>query len=542
MYDNNLHINPLNTNFPEPDVLVDDAWNSMNKMLNEAAKSTVDIPNSGMKFGNIVWISISILLISGCFIWWCFQLKTNKIIPIKNISFKHIDNQKQPQSSKIKNESQSIKTDTRNGNINADTLTTLLPDNNKVVILIKNDTSNFNIKELQTYKNNLKKKTTAIIDQKNSLDDATYRNKYGIAYHADNNLGDRNTFNISKKVDKKVNKSLFINSAGEVNKRSDDKLNRSNKADQVIDTYTTKIVRANFNEQKKNNIHKAEAREENTNKKLPVKSASFDNIKKLNKDLIAKIKIKITPSIPITLNESGNNKDTTNRNIKNNLKVKKEHSKIFKNVSELFTKNKISFGLQFNLPIPQGGNYFVGTNGKSQPYQLLVPAFWITKKINKNDLKFTFTPIQQNFTKNKVMAKVIESRRIDTNNIIKTRSLIKTFGFSASVFYNYYVTPAISIGLGLSYNKQNLALLRDVSIAQTTGNKMADSLFIIKKSSIDWTYLKPSFFTGELELAYIKNKFSTGINLSIPITNLSSIQNLNLHPINGQLFFRWRIF
>ena len=86
MYDKNLNTNPLKNLFPEPDIGVDDAWISMQKMLDEAAKQTEILPEGNIKNFKKHWIIGIVLLIITGFVLCFLADKTIKDNSTKNIS------------------------------------------------------------------------------------------------------------------------------------------------------------------------------------------------------------------------------------------------------------------------------------------------------------------------------------------------------------------------------------------------------------------------------------------------------------------------
>ena len=549
MFDKNLNINPTNNHFPEPDIGVDDAWSSMQKMLDEPAKRTTILPDGTVKK---YWISAIVLLIIAGFVM-CFL--SDKIV--RNNSTKKISsinlNEKKSKAYDSINTIQSATTNTNSSLLKNDTLKNLLIEESNKIVAFTNDTLNSDKNKLSSSKENNTSKSLVV-------------NKIRYVSKVFSHVGEMEKLNLSNHTIKEnSSKSLpekylkytltkngrFIrfNKQGKIN--NSEKINNSK--NEINIGFNKSIAVRKSDDTIKNNTKKSKVNYKvdniiNIKKSYPI----IGKAEKYFRHLTSSIKIKITPSISTTIIADSTIIDTTNKNTKLNVKLKKADSKGLKRVSEILSKNKIDIGLQWNFPIPNGGNYFTGINAQNQPYLLLLPSFWATKMINKNEIMFSFTPLQQNFTKNKIMDTVKPAPvpvpvpvpgpgPVFSSPYLKTQRLLKTFGFSAGLFYNYYVTPSISIGLGLKYNRQNLALERDVIFSRITRTHVLDTIFIVKKSSLDWKYLKPYFISGHLELAYTKKKFSSGLNISAPITNLSIIDKENLRPINCQLFIRWKI-
>jgi len=205
------------------------------------------------------------------------------------------------------------------------------------------------------------------------------------------------------------------------------------------------------------------------------------------------------------------------------------------------------FGLQWDEDVPFSGTnyYFTGYDGKKNLYLPLVPGAWFSHKAGRHEIMFTIDPLNQNFTGNILISSVTikDSLSQDSLSVMKNKSsfLHKTYGFGAGIQYNFEIAPSLTVGLGINYHGQSKALQSDIITNKLTGALISDSLYGIKKSSDGWNYLKAGFISGKAEVAWRKKFFDVGAAITFPLTNLSSVPGLTIKPINGQVFFRWKI-
>ena len=242
----------------------------------------------------------------------------------------------------------------------------------------------------------------------------------------------------------------------------------------------------------------------------------------------------------VIVDSTSNSMDTAFKNIPASNTADKPGSN-----SENEIGNNLHFGLQWNITLPLQGtnNYFTGTNGKSQPYYLLIPGVWVSRFFNREqEIMLQTTPTHQYFTGNKTLdTSIVGGLPGDLSGVIISTNLSKTISVATGLQYNYYINAKWEIGAGIFYNWQYNALLNKQVINRFDGSVISDSLYGIVRSSADWQYLSSSFITAKLEFAYRFNKFQAGCSVLVPFSSLSSNKDNSIRPINGQLFFRWRI-
>ena len=232
------------------------------------------------------------------------------------------------------------------------------------------------------------------------------------------------------------------------------------------------------------------------------------------------------------------------------LDKKKDNPKPTKAFQKTSLKNNgaqnFHYGLQWNLNILSYGfaQYFTGTNGNNQFYNFLIPGLWASKQIGKtnNELLLLLKPSQQYITANGIVASSIDSLSPrDSSRVQKNSSLIKTNSWYVGLQYNYQINDKWVIGGGLNLNWQTAGLITVRTTRVSNGALVSDSLYEIKKSSAGWQYVKSTFLSARIEIAYHFKKFQLGGSLIVPVTNVLSAPINNPRPLNGHVFLRWSV-
>jgi len=208
----------------------------------------------------------------------------------------------------------------------------------------------------------------------------------------------------------------------------------------------------------------------------------------------------------------------------------------------------VRFGLQWNINMPLFGlkEYATGTNGNNQWYTLLIPGVFISKTIgaSNNELMMTVKPFSYHLTGNKTVATAITyPAPPDTFITVQANTnIVKTKGLYAGLQYNYYLNEKWNLGAGINFNWQTAALVNKQSIVVSNGNVLADSLYGVTKSSADWQYIKPTFFSVRVEATYNLPQLSFGIAAIAPLNKVLVSSLRKYRPVSSQVFIRWRLY
>lgn len=211
--------------------------------------------------------------------------------------------------------------------------------------------------------------------------------------------------------------------------------------------------------------------------------------------------------------------------------------------------SKLHYGLQWNTILPQVNGY-LNYEAKSQPATILIPEFWVSKKLTeKHEVALQLNPYSQYTLQSGNVLNIADYPITTvqggggtpvTVNYVRTRTLVKAMGVELTAKYTYHINNRFSIAAGIGNTWLNAAVVNDnVSIKNNAALK--DSLYGIAKGFKDWNYLKDNFLVGRFEVLYNFKRVEVGIALLKPLGNIYSFSNNNSTPINGRLVIRWKI-
>ena len=122
----------------------------------------------------------------------------------------------------------------------------------------------------------------------------------------------------------------------------------------------------------------------------------------------------------------------------------------------------------------------------------------------------------------------------------ETTAFNKLISFETSLMYNYQLSSKIKIGLGISSNWIQGALLQN-KVIRNFKQVTRDSLYAVNKDMAAWSYLNSSFMLGKFDVAYKIKKVELGICFNTPVTSIFKTNHPYKSPINTNLFLRWTI-
>ena len=211
----------------------------------------------------------------------------------------------------------------------------------------------------------------------------------------------------------------------------------------------------------------------------------------------------------------------------------------------------ISYGIQFNIPFGAGVTYN-DINGNNQPATILIPQVWVSKQLSKkHSVTLQFNPYAQYYTNksavlesNSYNIKINQGTRINNGpeliNYSEITTFNKLFSIEATLLYNYQLTSALKLGMELSNNWVQGALIEN-KVTRNYTSVTKDSLYGIDKNSKEWSSLKSSFMLGNLELQYQIKKIAIGLDISTPLGNLFTDKINTGTLINKNIFIKWTI-
>lgn len=203
----------------------------------------------------------------------------------------------------------------------------------------------------------------------------------------------------------------------------------------------------------------------------------------------------------------------------------------------------IDFGLQWKMPLPvQRSSYlYIGANGKNQPYQFLVPGIFIKKTFKqKNNILLELQALQHFYISElNLYSSITDASLSDSTKIYSETNLIKMYGYTAGLQYQRLVNDKWLIGMGLTYNIQNRALLHIPQVKLIDRTSYKDSFSVINHTNAEWKIINRNFLCLTPTIAYQTGKLQIGLQTSFPITSIYN--NAKVFPVNAQLFCRWQL-
>lgn len=224
------------------------------------------------------------------------------------------------------------------------------------------------------------------------------------------------------------------------------------------------------------------------------------------------------------------------KRVKYNPAITKQKTNAPKEKKALF--ETLHVGLDWNVPSALNSTkyIFTATDSTNKPYMLLIPGIWLSKDITENQsLTLSFYANQAYFGGLKRTQRIGADSALFHNNI----NLIKATGINLSLQYNYRIISTLGVSAGVSYSPLRRALAQD-DLENYQGKIIPGSKLVLKKNNID-QYMKTNLFMVKTGLTFTPGRYQFGINLLIPLSNLSITPTSSLNTMNGQFFFRFRI-
>ncbi len=214
-------------------------------------------------------------------------------------------------------------------------------------------------------------------------------------------------------------------------------------------------------------------------------------------------------------------------------------------------EKSFSYGLQLNIPITDGANY-KDVNANNNPLTAFIPELWVSKLFGKkNSVSLHVNPYAQYYLNNKVIldsnsysVTINQGTKINTGpEVIKYSEFTavnKVISFEATILYQYQVSSAIKLGVGIS-NCWTQGVLMQHKVIKNHSITTTDNLYGVDNSSTEWKTMNSSFMLGKLEALYQFKKLAAGVNISTPIKDLFAQKVNNVTATNSNLFARWTI-
>ncbi|KAA0991367.1 hypothetical protein [Dyadobacter aurulentus] len=200
-------------------------------------------------------------------------------------------------------------------------------------------------------------------------------------------------------------------------------------------------------------------------------------------------------------------------------------------------------GLEWSLNSSLKSTNYIATGADSIPRiaRLLIPGVFATKTWRKSSITVSYLPYQSYFGDNKLMRQEVDSTSTDSVKTYSNALFIKAVGMTFSAQYQYHVTRLIALNAGASYNIFTSALVRPQ--AQNWQGQLLDGqLATLKKSKEMSPYINPRLFTLKAGVAFTPGRFQAGLNVILPLSNVSKSSQFPVKALNGQVYLRYLVW
>ncbi len=238
-------------------------------------------------------------------------------------------------------------------------------------------------------------------------------------------------------------------------------------------------------------------------------------------------------------------KDSLTKDELVNNKAKKSPKKKF---------SKLSYGLNWQLPIPITKGTFTNVYGNNSAFTNIIPELFVEKIIGKNSsLLFTFNPYFE-YADNEIIINkeeyIYTTRRssigpatlsylVDSLTYEKTLSINKTIGIAGIVQYKRRITSKFSIAYGIGFVQQVYGIVNN-KLEAVSGENLLNSTYSISKNNQLWENVNKNIFINRLDVNYkIKPRWELGLSVFKPFNNILKNEAEDKKPFNFKLNLRW---
>lgn len=510
----NLHIKKyLNGKLPEPEVQADDAWAQMNDMLGDDNQTPVSSAPGSDKSKSVLKGGLGIVAVLGIVALIWFFLPGN---PQKNKAGITLEKLSQDKNTAIPAHKEDKKSTLTNQGIAKDsTGLSLSPAENK----IEKDSSASTGKQrnkLPSGKNSAitpHPATDSKIDNfvsKTGKKDINNRSDQADHFEPETNKSSATKFKPLLK-----NEAGIAGNSAPKNPRSENLYSKNNVGIAVND--------------KSQNISKKENYQTDDLSRQTISEISN------NPDIAIKRIVFSVQNLTPKSAQFNNLSENLAKIVKYNVVLPQQKASSSKEKKALF--KTLHAGLEWNVTAALNNTQYIftATDSTNKPYMLLIPGIWLTKDLTENQsLTLSFYANQAYFGGSKRI------RRIDADSVFHNNiNLIKATGINLSLQYNYQIISKLGVSAGISYSPLRSALAQN-DVENYKGTITSGSKLVLKKDNMN-QYMKTNLFMVKTGLTFTSGRYQFGINLLIPLSNLSVTPTSSLKTMNGQLFFRFRI-
>ncbi|GGB78828.1 hypothetical protein GCM10011325_02970 [Dyadobacter sediminis] len=188
---------------------------------------------------------------------------------------------------------------------------------------------------------------------------------------------------------------------------------------------------------------------------------------------------------------------------------------------------------------------FAGKDSVSKPALLLIPGIFIAKSWQQHKVSFTFSPYQSYFGNGRMVVHAADSTLVDDslkiyNKFYNNKRLIKVSGLNFSLYYHYQATKVLALSAGASYSFFTNALVRK-EYESDAGILVPGAIAGLNKPAGLSKNINPQLVALKTGVLLTPGHFQVGLNIIVPVSNISRDNRKPLKPLNGQLFIRFNM-
>jgi hypothetical protein len=204
---------------------------------------------------------------------------------------------------------------------------------------------------------------------------------------------------------------------------------------------------------------------------------------------------------------------------------------------------KLQAGLQWSKQVPFAGadNYFIGPNGASQPYRVLLPGAWLSLQADRYLFMAEVNPFATTLFNPKPFVTIINQVNNGQTTQTETRSLAKLFGTSAAIRTDYNIAGNWWAGAGIQANFWSKGV-RNNYYTQTGGGNTTQFKTTTSLSDSDWVYFFKMQVRGDAELMYKTPYWHVGIRTGLFLMPIAQNYGGPKSPLQTELFYRGVLF
>lgn len=212
---------------------------------------------------------------------------------------------------------------------------------------------------------------------------------------------------------------------------------------------------------------------------------------------------------------------------------------------------KVRYGLQWNMQLPlSGGSYYLtAANGSSQPWQVAVPAIWVSVQQDRSMLSFELNPLFSFLLPSKTYRSI--SNTSNTGDSIKitneSRQLNKLFGTALYLGYGYNVKNNwwLKGGLQMQWWRKGFATSKisqqNYAVSNPGEKSLTNSSAVVDIQNDDWSSFQKFQVNVNMEALYNFDKWQAACRIGLPVSPISDVPTGPKNSLRAEFIVRFAI-